>query len=195
MVSIWHKRIVDKYIIKEVLMPFLVGVTIVGIIMLSGVFFQLTDLIIVKDIPIILVLRLLFYYLPEIMVETFPVAVLFATIYGMSRLSRENEFTALRMGGISLYRLIWPLIILGVIISMMTFIINEEIVPQANHKAQNIIRRSILKQAVPDVKEGVFLKGPEGRIFYVSKYDEKNNTLTRIVEKWRGLLFKYYHLF
>lgn len=176
-------------------MPFLVGVTIVGIIMLSGVFFQLTDLIIVKDIPIILVLRLLFYYLPEIMVETFPVAVLFATIYGMSRLSRENEFTALRMGGISLYRLIWPLIILGVIISMMTFIINEEIVPQANHKAQNIIRRSILKQAVPDVKEGVFLKGPEGRIFYVSKYDEKNNTLTRIVEKWRGLLFKYYHLF
>lgn len=181
MVSIWRNRIVDIYIIKEVLIPFLVGVAIVGIIMLSGILFQLTDLIIVKDIPTILVLRLLFYYLPEIIVQTFPVAILFATMYGMSRLARENEFTALRMGGVSLYRLISPLIILGIVISIMTFIINEDIVPWSNHEAQNIIRRSILKQAMPDIKESVFFKGPEGRIFYVKKYDEKSNTLDSIV--------------
>lgn len=158
MYRIWQKKIVDIYIIKEVLIPFLVGVTIVGIIMLSSYMFQLTDLIIIKKIPIILVIRLLVYQLPEIIVQTFPIAILFATISGMGRLNRENEFTALRMGGVSLYRLILPLILLGIVISVVTYMLNEEVVPWSNHEAQNIIRRSILKDTMPDVKEDVFLR-------------------------------------
>lgn len=118
--------------------------------------FQLTDLIIVKDIPINVVLKLLFYQLPYIIVQSFPIAILFATLYGMSRLNRENEFTALRLGGISLYRLILPLIILGIVISGLTYYINEEIVPWTHHEAQNIIRINILKQPLPDVQDNVF---------------------------------------
>ncbi len=181
MLKFWQKKIVDIYIIREVLIPFLVGVAIIGVIMLSSYLFQLTDLIIIKDIPVNLVLRLLFYQLPEIIVQTFPMAILFATMSGMGRLNRENEFSALRMGGISLYRLILPLILLGLIISGMTYFLNEEVVPWSNHEAQNIIRRSILKEAMPDVKEDVFFKGPKGRLFYVKQYDEKEETLEKIV--------------
>ncbi|MDI3547057.1 MAG: hypothetical protein PWR10_709 [Halanaerobiales bacterium] len=181
MIKFWQIKIIDFYIIREVLIPFLVGVAIIEIIMLSSFLFQLTDLIIIKDIPLALVLRLLFYQLPEIIVQTFPISILFATMAGMGRLNRENEFTALRMGGISLYRLILPLIILGVFISGATYLLNEEVVPWSNHQAQNIIRQSILKQAMPDIRENVFFKGPEGRLFYVNKYNEKTSTLEKIV--------------
>ena len=181
MYRFWRNRIIDIYIMKEVLLPYLAGVAIVTVIGLSSFLFQLTDLIIVKDIPINVVLKLLFYQLPYIIVQSFPIAILFATLYGMSRLNRENEFTALRLGGISLYRLILPLIILGIVISGLTYYINEEIVPWTHHEAQNIIRINILKQPLPDVQDNVFFKGPEGRLFFVNKYKQEEGLLERII--------------
>lgn len=177
----WRKKIIDKYIIREILIPFLAGVAIIGVIMLGSILFQLIEIIISKNIPLPSVIKLLSYQLPEIIVQTFPMAILFATISGMGRLNRENEFTALRMGGISLYRLILPLIILGIVVSGLTFFINEEVVPWSNHEASNIIRYSILKESMPTIQEDVFFKGPEGRLFYVKEYDDNNNHLEKIV--------------
>lgn len=174
-------RLIDIYIFNQALRPYLIGVAIITIIMLSNFLFQMTDLIIVKNIPIVKVLQLLFYQLPDIIVQTFPIAVLFATMTGLGRLSRENEFTALRMGGISIYRLIIPLIIFGLLISGLTYYLNEEVVPWSNHKANNIIRRSILKDSAPNIKEDVFFEGPENRLFYVREYKKEKKLLKNIV--------------
>ncbi|MEJ6951252.1 LptF/LptG family permease [Natronospora cellulosivora (SeqCode)] len=181
MQKLWKKRIIDIYLMKEVLIPYIVGVAIITVIGLSNFLFQLTDLIIVKNISIDIVMRLLIYQLPDIIVQTFPIAVLFATIHGMSRLNRENEFTALRLGGVSLYRLILPLVILGILISVLTYQMNERVVPWTNHEAQNIIRRHVLMQTMPDVRDNVFFQGPEGRLFFVSEFDEQNDLLEKIV--------------
>jgi len=174
-------KLMDKYIIKEVVYPFILGVFIVTIILIGNYFFQLTDLIIVKKVPVYLVIQLLGYKTPSVMVETFPIAVLFATMTGIGRLNRENEITAIRMGGISFFRLIIPLLVVGITVSVMTFILNEEIVPWANHKANNIIRETILKEAMPDPKEEVFFKGPQGRLFYVNEYDKDAGEISNIV--------------
>ncbi len=177
----WKGKIIDIYLIREVIQPFLTGVIIVTIIMLSSFLFQLTDLLIVKDVPLADVGRLLLFQLPELVVETFPIAILFAIMTGLGRLSQENEFTALRMGGVSLYRLFMPLIVIGLIISGMTFILNERVVPWSNHQARNIIRLNILKEVMPEVKEDVFFTGPDGRIFYVESFNEEEAELEKIM--------------
>lgn len=174
-------KLLDKYIIKEITFPFFSSVIIITIILLGNYLFQLTDLIIVKEVPIALVLRLLLYNLPDIIVRTFPIAILFSTMTGIGRLNRENEITAFRMGGISLYRLIIPVLILGIIVSGLTFVFNEEIVPWSNHKAQNIIRNTILKESMPNTREEVFFKGPKDRLFYVKEYNEEQDLLKDIV--------------
>src|SRR6056297_4346244 len=176
-----HIKILDKYIIKEIALPFLASVIIITIILLGNFLFQLTDLIIVKDVPIPLVLELLLYNLPDIIVRTFPIAVLFSTMTGIGRLNRENEITAFRMGGISLYRLIIPVLILGILISGLTFIFNEEVVPWSNHKAKNIIRNTILKESMPNTQEEVFFRGPKGRLFYVKEYNESEDKINNII--------------
>ncbi len=174
-------KILDKYLIKEVSKPFIMGVFTITIILLGNYLFQLTDLIIVKNVPIALVAELLFYKLPDVIVETFPIAILFATMTGIGRLSRESEITAFRMGGVSLYRLIIPVLIVGIIVSAFTFVLNEEIVPWSNHEAQNIIRQTILKDAMPSLEEEVFFKGPKGRLFYIKSYDEEQGIIENIV--------------
>ncbi|ADQ13936.1 YjgP/YjgQ family permease [Halanaerobium hydrogeniformans] len=174
-------KLMDKYILKEVSYPFLLGVFIITIILVGSYFFHLADLIIVKNVPFSLVFRLLLYRLPGVMVETFPIAVLFATMTAINRLNRENEITALRMGGVSIFRLVLPLFILGLLISSFTFLLNENIVPWTNHQAQNIIRQTILKDAMPDPESEVFFQGPRGRLFYVSSYNQSSGELKNIV--------------
>jgi lipopolysaccharide export LptBFGC system permease protein LptF len=73
-------KLIDKYILKEVAYPFIMGVFIITIILVGNYFFQLADLIIVKEVPVKLVAQLLFYRLPGVIVETFPIAVLFAAM-------------------------------------------------------------------------------------------------------------------
>jgi len=174
-------KLMDKYIIKEVTYPFILGVFIVTVILIGNYFFQLTDLIIVKKVPVPLVLQLLAYKIPSVMVETFPIAILFATMTGIGRLNRENEITALRMGGVSVFRLIIPLLIVGITVSGLTFVLNEKVVPWSNHQANNIIRETILKDAMPDPQEEVFFKGPQGRLFYVEDYDQQQGIINNIV--------------
>lgn len=173
-------KLLDKYIIKEITYPFIYSVIIITIILLGNYLFQLTDLIIVKDVPINLVLKLLLYNLPDIIVRTFPIAILFATMTGIGRLNRENELTAFRMGGVSLYRLIIPVLIIGILISGLTLYFNERVVPWANHKAKNIIRTTVLKESMPNTREEVFFKGPKGRLFYVKEYNEEEETINNI---------------
>ena len=173
--------LIDIYLFKRVIKPYIIGVTIITIIMLSNFLFQLTDLIIVKDIPILKVVELLFYQLPDIIVQTFPMAVLFAIMTGLGTLSRQNEFTALRMGGVSAYRLIVPLIVFGLLVSGFTFYLNEKVVPWSNHRANNIIRGSILSEASPEIRENVFFEGPDNRHFYVREYNRDKNLLKDII--------------
>lgn len=174
-------KLIDKYIIKEFTGPFFLGVFIVTVILIGNYFFQLADLIIVKNVPIKLVLELLVYRLPEVIVETFPIAVLFAAMSAIGRLNHENEITAIRMGGVSIYRLIIPLMVMGMLISSVTFLMNEQLVPWTNHRSQNIIRETILKDAMPSPEEEVFFKGPKGRLFYVSKYNQDSGELRNII--------------
>ena len=174
-------KIIDRYIFKEIARPYVAGVMVIGIVMLSNFLYEVADMIIVQEVPVDQVLRLLFYQLPEIFVQSFPMAVLFAIMSGLGRLTRENEFSAIRMGGFSIYRLAIPLVVFGLLISVFTFVINEQIVPWSNHRARNIIRESMLQDVMPEVREDVFFEGPDGRLFHVGGYDEREFSLENVV--------------
>ena len=149
--------------------------------MISTFLYELTDLLIIQNVAFKNIFMLLLYKLPNIISQSFPMAILFATIMGIGKLKSNNEFIALRMGGISLYRLIIPLIIFGLIISITTFIINEKITPWSNHKSQNIIRKNIIKDGLPDIEENVFFRGNNQRLFYVKEYDKKLSLLKKVI--------------
>ena len=173
--------IVDKYIFKEIARPYLAGVLVIGIVMLSNFLYEVADLIIMQEAPVGEVVRLLLYQMPEIFVQSFPMAVLFAVMAGLGRLTRENEFFAIRMGGFSIYRLVVPLIIFGLLVTAGTYVINEQVVPWSNHQARNIIRRLALQDVMPQVRENVFFEGPDDKVFYVDSYNESDLTLESVV--------------
>ena len=174
-------KIIDRYIVSEMMAPFILGVLGFIMIMTVDLIFTFTDLIINRGVPIVAVLRLIVFKLPAIMVLTFPVATLFATTMTLGRLGKDYEIVALRTSGISLFRISLPIILTAGVISMISFVGNEKIVPYANHVSENIIRQVILRQPLPDIRENVFFKDASNRYFYIGRVHPKTNAMDNIM--------------
>lgn len=163
-------KILDRYLLKELSSPFLLAMSGFLIIMTADALYWITPLIRAKETPLALVIKILILKIPAILVLAFPVAILFATLFSLGKLSRDGEITAIRIGKVSFYRLMMPFAIVGIIVSIIAFWTNEKIVPSANHQSENIIRRLILSQSLPYIQENIFFKGDESRFFFVRRY-------------------------
>lgn len=151
------------------------------VITISSTLFEMMDMIIVKQVPAFKVLKLLLYKLPDVMVQSFGVGVLFSTILSLTELVKNNEFTAMRMGSIGLHRIMLPFLILALLISGSTYVINEKVVPWTNHRSENIVRRIILQDGIPTLQEGVFFKGVEDRYLYINQINRQTGELRDII--------------
>ncbi|MFH1347388.1 MAG: LptF/LptG family permease [Candidatus Margulisiibacteriota bacterium] len=174
-------KVIDRYVLMEMIGPFLIGVVGFVLVLTVDLLFTMADLIINKGVPLWAVLKLLVYKLPSIMVLTFPVSTLFGTAMALGRLSKDNEIMALRTSGISLFRIAAPIIIMGIVVSVASYVTNEKIVPRANHVATNLIRQIIYKKPLPDVKQDVFFKDAHNRHYFAKRVDMQSKTMDNIM--------------
>ncbi len=161
--------------------PLIFSIVALTVVMISTYLFELTDFIIVQQVPFLTVMELLFYKLPTFMVETFSISLLFATLFSLGRMVADNEYAALRLAGYNLPRLILPLLFIALVVSSSVYLINEQLAPWTNHRARNIIRQSIRQDPAPHLQEDVFFKGPENRFFYVGEVDEREQVIKQVV--------------
>ncbi len=173
--------IVDRYIVKEILPPFLLGVGAFVVILIGDILYTLAEFIATKRVTVDVVLRLLAYKMPAIMVVTFPVSTLFGTLLGLGRLVKDRELQAMRLAGMSLLRIFVPVLAFALLMAGLTFATNEFIAPWANHQANNLIRRAVLGEAFPQIREQVFFRGPGNRFFYVDRADDGQRTLRDVM--------------
>ena len=118
--------ILDRYLIKELIGPFLFGIAAFTFI-LSGstVLFALIGEAIRNNIPMGIILQLFLYKLPYMIVLSFPMSTLLATIIAFGRLSADSEILAFRAGGIAFSRLVTPIFLTGLFVSLLTIWFNE----------------------------------------------------------------------
>jgi lipopolysaccharide export system permease protein len=174
-------KILDRYLLREMLGPFFVGVVGFILVLVVDLLFTMADLIINKGVPFWSVLKLMVYKMPSLLVMTFPVSTLFGTAMALGRLAKDNEIVALRTSGVSLVRIAGPILMVGLLVSGVSFFTNEMIVPHANFVSNNIIRQIVYKQPLPDVKENVFFKDARNRYYYASQVDDKSKTMEDIM--------------
>ncbi|MGQ0548479.1 MAG: LptF/LptG family permease [Armatimonadota bacterium] len=174
-------RTADWYIVRELLPPFLLGIGGFLVILIGDILYTLAEYIVVGRITLEVTLKLLAYKMPAIMVVTFPVSTLFATLLGLSRLARDHELQALRLVGVSLPRIFAPALAFGLLVAGATFLTNEVISPWANRRANDLIRRAILGEAFPAVREQAFLRAPGNRFLYVHQVDNRTGVLRNVM--------------
>src|SRR5579885_2291888 len=124
------KRI-DSVILREIIGPWCFGVAMFSVIIFASSFlFQFSSLL-VQGAPIGDVIRLTAYMLPGVIIKTFPMAILLAALLGFGRLSSDSEIVAMRAAGVSIRRLMYPVAFFSVAIAIVSFALNEIVVPPA----------------------------------------------------------------
>lgn len=164
-------RILDRYLLAEFAAPFAFAVGAFTLILTSGVLFELADLLLVKRVAAGTVGSLLFYRLPAVVALTLPIGVLFGVMLSVGRFARENELAAMRSAGRSFTRSVAPLLILALLLSSLTYLLNEKVVPATNHAYQTMVREIVLEDPAAPVDENVFFRAGEDRYLYVGRVD------------------------
>lgn len=186
---IYRISILDRYLIKQFIGPFFLAVGGFSLVAIVDILMYLVDLVFSRDVSPIIVLRLLIYRFPGIMVMFFPMAVLFAIMLMLVRLAKDNELTVLRTSGIRTSRILLPVFLLLFGTTLMSFLINEHVVPWTNHVSDQLIRQEISRKPPIEIVEDVVFKVPGGRYFYIHTIDEAKVLMNDI------LIFERTHKF
>ena len=179
-------RILDKYVILEFLNMF--ALVLLGFVLLVLVFtvFDLLSDILHNHIPITTVGLYLLNVTPLFVYQLAPMAVLIAVLVTFGVLNRNSEIIAMKATGISLYRLVVPIVSISAILAVSLFLFDEFYLPQAN-KRQDALR-NVIKGKPPQTvthpeQNWIFgqpAKGEPGRIFYYRFFDPDRNQFANI---------------
>ncbi len=179
--------VMDRYIIKELIGPFLFGVGLFSSIGVTvGAMFELVRKVAESGLPISIAIQVFLFKMPEFIALGFPMAMVLATLMVYSQMSSNSEIVALRSCGISVYRMVVPTLIVSLIVTTSTFLLNEVIVPNANYQASVTLEKTLDQEELPFKEKNIFypefskVKQPDGsqeiglsRLFYAEKFDGK----------------------
>lgn len=174
-----NTKILDRYILKQVIEMFLMGVFVfTTIIFASDTFITLIKQIAKFGIPFKVAFILILLNLPSVIVMTIPMGVLLATVMTLNKLSLSSEITVMRACGIGLNRIAKPIFIFAVIMSLSSFFINESIVPVMMSQSKTLALWALGQKNIPDGKENFVFKeltddGVLKRLFYVGFCQKK----------------------
>ncbi len=180
----------DRYVLSEMVGPFFISLAGLFIFILLNLVLSLSDLMVNRGVGVGTLLHLLVLKTPSLLVLALPVSGLFATFIGLGRLVHDREVMALQAAGISLRRVLLPLLVGALLVAGVDFVLYNWGIPSSEHAYQQTLRGVIFRQGVPQVQSNTFFKGPEGQFFYVRSYNEKTGTLSGVlVYDVQGKLF------
>lgn len=176
-------KIIDRFIIKEFLKYLILALAFVVLIYLLFDLFQIIDTFINRKTSLWVIGLYYIYAIPSYAGLLLPVGVILSCFLVIGRLTRQRELSALKSGGISLYRLFLPLFVLGALLIPVSFLGNEFLTIPANRKSQDVRIYRVEKRQRPSfqVRSNFFYYGEEGRTYFIRYYESKNNLLRNFV--------------
>ncbi len=128
----------DRYLIRR--FSFIYGLVFTALLFISVIvtIFERLDNIYEHNKPLGLLLRYVGFRLPEFIIFILPLTTLTTTLLTLGLMEKSNEVTAIKASGVSLFRLTAPILILALLASGLSFYLQENVVPYANKRAEEI---------------------------------------------------------
>jgi len=182
-------RILRNYLLREFIGPLFLSLGVLSFVMvLVGNLKRLADLVINKGLDLFSVAKLLLFMMPYIVTYALPISVLIAVLICLGRLSSDNEIIAIRSSGVNLFNLIFPLLIIGMILSLSLVIFNDRASSYAHYGYRKTLMQIGIKNPTAAFEEGVFIDSFQNYILFIYHVDQKKNKLSnvRIYEPQEG---------
>jgi lipopolysaccharide export system permease protein len=174
-------KILRNYILKEFFGPLILCLGVLTFVMvLIGNLKRIADLVINKGVDIFSVIQIFIYLTPYIITYTLPISILVAVLLALGRLSGDNEVIAIRASGISIFKLMLPLLIVGLIASLALAIFNDQAASYSHFAYRKTLQEMGIKNPTAAFEEGVFIDSFKKYILFIYNVDQKRNRLNNI---------------
>ena len=174
-------KILRNYVLREFFGTLLLTFSVLSFVMvLIGNLKRIADLVINKGVDLFSVLQIFIYLTPYIITYTLPISVLVAVLLALGRLSSDNEVNAIRASGISLFRLILPLLIISLILSLGLAFFNDQAGAYAHFAYRKTLKELGFKNPTAAFEEGVFINSFQRYILFIYHVDQKKNRLNNV---------------
>ncbi len=172
--------ILFKYILRNHFFPFLFGViTLMGIFLLQFLM-KFADRLVGKGLPTIVIVKLVTYNLAWMLVLVVPMAVLISTLMAFGNMAQNNEIAIMKSAGMSLFRMMIPPFLGGIILAIFLIWFNNNVYPNANHAARMIMYDISRKKPTVSLVEGVISNEIPGYSILAEKIDPKTNVMKNL---------------
>ncbi|MFZ0660223.1 MAG: LPS export ABC transporter permease LptF [Candidatus Binataceae bacterium] len=169
--------IIDRYVALEVLLPFGMGVGLLTFTLVTGRMLKLTEMVVNHGVSLGEVLGLIAYIMPAFLELTLGMAVLLGVLLGFGRMSNDQEMTAARASGISLYRLAVPVMVVAFVVYLVASWFAFSVRPWADSRLQDQLYYLTRTKAAAGLREKVFNDDLPRIMIYVDKISDEDGSL------------------
>jgi lipopolysaccharide export system permease protein len=168
----------SRYILREHVGPFFFAFIIITFILIIDFIPHLVDMIVGKDLPTSIILKVFFYQIGWMIALSVPMAVLVATLMAFGRLTSDFEITALKASGVHLLRIMIPVLLAAVAVAYGLVFFNNAVLPDLNHRARVLMQDVKRMRPTLQMRSGAFVTDIPGYIILV---DSVNHTTSELL--------------
>ena len=165
-------NILQNYILKEVVVGFLVALFVFTFILLVGNLVKLVEMVMSRGVDFVSVLKLFLYLMPYLLKFTVPMSLLTSTVFIFGRLSANREILAMQASGIRLFKLAFPVVVVGMLLSMGSIALSDRLLPHAHFRYNKLLKEIGAKNPTSILEAGTFIEGFGDYVLFIHEIDK-----------------------
>ncbi len=169
--------LLNRYIFTELFAPFAVNLVFFTFVFLMAQMLQITDMIVNYSVGLFTILKILFFSTPYFLTYVIPMSVMLAVLLTFLRMSGDNEIIAMKTGGISLYRMLPPILLFSLGAAALTFYMAAFGAPASKGAIKDLTFEVFSENLDIGLKERTFNDSFKDVMLYVNEVDSKNKLL------------------
>ena len=164
-------NILQNYILREILVGFLIAMLLFTFILLVGNLVKLVELVMTKGVDFLSVVKLFLYLMPYLLKFTIPMALLTSTVIVFGRLAADREIVAMQASGIRLFKLAFPVVVFGLILSMASIVLSDRLLPKSHFAYRKLLKEIGVKNPTSILEAGTFIEGFGDYVLFIYEID------------------------
>ncbi len=182
MFSLMRMKTYRDYIFRKTVELMMVLSLIFVIVFVVGNLMKVSSLLANNRVDGVSLLKLIFYFIPFVVGYTLPVSMVGAVVLLFGRLSADKEIVALVSSGASIFRVVFPILVFSLVISALTFLVNDKFVPDFRYRLRKVIAKIGSQAPLLCLEENAFIDLFPGYIIYIHHVKENILKFVRIYQ-------------
>lgn len=174
-------KTLSRYIFRELLVPFFLGLGVFTFILLIARILKLVELVVNRGVPAWEIVKLFSYILPAFLEVTVPMALLLSILVGFGRLSSDSEIVAMKACGLSLYQLAKPVVVFTLMVYVLSLALAVWVRPWGNTLLRSGLYEMAKSRASVGLRERVFNSDFPNLVIYVDEVLPPGNSFRGVM--------------